>query len=190
MKCPTCSNENLIGAAYCASCGERLEVTDLQARVETLAEVTEAKWARIYKALGRSIGIISCALVAVFLFRAYSTREIGYDFTPSVPLTSPPELTFYQPPIKQALMPAPIAQAGQELAAESDDVAGIISSITGPARERLYCSLSLKSGGIVRGLLWGRTDTEIVLVLDWGPPVRTKTLKLDEVDLEHSRLPQ
>jgi len=190
MRCPRCNTDNMLGMTYCAGCGAKLEMTDREARLEAAADVTHESWRRASLALNRVLFLFFVVLVASFLFRAYATRDVLADFSPAAPLPPPPPLVLPPTLAAQPELPIPDLPAAAPLKADKGTEPEILADLALTARDRLNCGLTLKAGGAVKGALLGRTKDELLVIVNWGPPLLVRPVKADEVDFTRSQLPE
>jgi len=191
MRCPTCESENLIGAIYCAACGEKLEITSERAHVEAVAEVSHDNWRKACIAISRTLFLFSLVFVASLLFNAYARREVIADFSASATLPRPAPMSLPSSIIPPSRLAVPIVTTKSVLKPEKLSEKGIVSGLAETARDRLNCIVVVKVGAIiVRGAMLFRDDKEIHIITAWPPTARIRTVNADSVDLKDSKLPE
>ncbi len=191
MHCPVCDTDNVIGASYCAGCGQRLQVTTEQAQREALASVRHDNWQRICKALGRTLFLFSLVFVGSLLFNAYARREVIAEFSASAPLPRQapfdPSTSFtYAPEV-----PAPkLGIIKTILVPEQKSADAIVTGLANSARERMACIVVERSTRVIRGTLLYRDDDYIYIITGWPPRARVRAIKAAGVDFKSSKLPE
>jgi len=190
MQCPRCQAENEIGAAYCIGCGARMELTDLEAHDETVAAARHEAWQRVFHAMNRALFLFVVVFIGAMLFRAYANREVRTDFRASVPLPPQPPVALAPVLAQPVNLPLSAPPAAASLHAEKPTEAEIIDPMAADARERLACNIVLARGtGAVKGTLLSRTADEVLVIVDWGPPLSVRSIKTGDIDFGKSKLP-
>ena len=189
MRCPQCDTENTLGSTYCAGCGAKLELSDAAAHVQAVAAVRRDSWQEAFRAMSRTLFFFFLVFVASLVFHAYATREIVADFSAVAPLPPPPPLELSPAFIQQPRLPIPEVVAPDHIGPTKDPegrVLGekrILEYLAGIARGRIPCTITLKTGRKVRGVLLARKGDEfhVITDTDWGPPIRPQVIKARDV---------
>lgn len=192
MLCPKCETENAIGAIYCAGCGEKLEITDEGARVEAIASVRHDTWQKTCRALNRTLSLFFLVFVLSLLFNAYASRPITAEFNATAAFPPATPLTLQASFIKPQRLPVPEVPDAPPLIADRKSEAAVLADLSLTARDRLNCTVFLKGGGVIPGVLLSRTEDEIRLITKtgWGPPIKVYVIKISNIDFEHSTFPE
>ena len=189
MKCPRCGTDNELGTIYCTGCGGRLEITDSEAQAQAVAAVRHENWQKAFKSLNRTLFFFALVFVGALLFNSYARREIIADFSPVAPLPPASPLALSPSFIDEPSLPIPPVTPAPAIEADNVSHARILADLAGRARGRLACTVRLKTGGIVRGVLLSRGPDKIEVITDWGPPIRTRVIETRDIDLPRSQLP-
>lgn len=192
MQCPRCETENALGATYCAGCGAKLEISDVEAQAHALAAVRHENWKKTFASLNRALFLSVLIFVGALLFDAYATRDVAAEFTAGAPLPPPPLLGLTPSFIEQPRLPMPPLFAAAHTPPDKDSEVEILSELAATARDRLNCTIFHKRRGIIRGILLSRTDRHVRVITpnDWGPPIKPQTIDISEIDMARSRFPQ
>jgi len=192
MLCPKCETENAIGATYCAGCGEKLEITDEGARVAALESVRHDAWEKTSKALNRTLSLFFLVFVLSLIFNAYASRPITAEFNATAAFPPATPLTLDASFIKPHRLPVPDVPDAPPLVADRNSEAAILADLASAARDRLDCSVYLKDGGVIPGVLLSRTEDEIRLITKtgWRTPIKVYVIKISNIDFEQSTFPE
>lgn len=192
MQCPRCETENPLGATYCAGCGAKLEISDLEAQAQALAAVRHENWQKTFATLNRALFLFVLIFVGALLFNLYATRDVAAEFSAGAPLPPPPPLGLTPGFIEQTRLPMPPLFAAAHTPPDKDSEAEILSELAATARDRLNCSIFHRRRGILRGVLLSRTDSQIRLITpsDWGPPIKPQIIDISDIDVARSQFPE
>jgi len=190
MICQSCGTDNVMGCVYCAGCGAKLEMSDAKARVEAVAAVRHEGWEKAFKAMTRTLFLFSLVFLGSLFFRAYAVRPVIAQFGSGAPLPPPPPIALTPSVIRQVELPIPSLPEAVAIKPDKADSGDILAGLSMTARDRLNCSLRLKSGGMVKGILLSRTPAEMRVIVGWGPPLQVRAIASSNVDVAKSELPE
>ena len=188
MLCGRCGTDNVMGATFCRQCGQKLELTDAQAHAHALAAVRQDNWQKAFLAISRTLYFFFLVFVGALLFRSCALREIVADYSAAAPLPPAAGVDLRPAALGQAKLPMPTVAAVGVLKAEQNDAAAIAANMAQTARDRLTCSVMLRSTGIIRGVLLSRTKDEIRVITKWDP-YTVRTIQTKDVHFPRSKLP-
>ena len=147
-------------------------------------------WEKAFKAMNRTLFLFVLVFVAALLFRAYAAKEIIAEFGTGAPLPPAPELKLNPAFIPQTEIPCPQVPVAPPPKPDKDSEAEILADLALTARDRLNCSITHKTSGIIKGVQFYRTRDEIRIVTNWGPPVQLRSISLRDIDFAKSHLPE
>jgi hypothetical protein len=178
-----------MGVMFCAGCGARLELTDVEAHAQAVAAVRHENWERAFATMNRTLYFFGLCFVGALLFHAYATRDVMADFEPGAPLPPSPRLALDPAFVSQVTLPLPKVPAPPPLKAEDQTEAQILEELATTARDRLNCVVFLKTAGSIRGVLLSRTDDEVAVITGWDP-MQVRRIRADKVDFSRSKFPE
>jgi hypothetical protein len=188
MQCGRCGTDNVLGATFCRQCGQKIELSDAQAHAQALASVRQDNWEKAFLAMSRTLYFFFLVFVGALLFRSCALQEIVSDHSAAAPTPLAPGVDLRPAALGQAKLPMPTVAAAGVIKAEQNDAAAIVAGKAQMVRDRLRCSVMLRSTGIIRGWLLSRTKDEIRVITQWEP-YTVRTMKVKDIHFPRSKLP-